>query len=555
MLNKKVRDYQLSWATCLVCLMVCLVPTTRANAILTSSTLFSFDLTTNSGGVVESNGYLFGTLTNTSLSYGGAIYKVSVDGGQPEIIYQLNGDKDKDGYVPAAGLLVGSDGYLYGSTVYGSRKTVFNLKEGTGTLFRVSPDGVGFETLHKFDSSTVLTTNNLLSNSDGLYPSFPLIEDKNDPNTFYGVTTYGGTNGTGVIFSITSDGRFTKLFEFQNLLKDLDATNNNGNAWQNEKGAFPSGPLVFVEGCGTRGCLYGVTSAGGSNLYKTTDNSVTPASISYKGAGTVFKLDLSNNEVSLVRQFDSLSKSIGSDGRLTFSSGADSYGINQGTSPTNGLIELKDHPGVLVGTTLAGGVPSECHAETSTNKRVCNPVSEFSSDTTDENAGLGVVYKIDTNQDDQFDVLHYFDSSVEKNSALGKVVDIGGKLYGLFLSSSPGSYGTVFSIDLDKDNAYDIVLENDNNLSYPNSGILLSESNANYFYGTTSAYGGSCGFGNVYRLSFDSAAPPVSSYSNCYTAASPNSGGGSMDKGWLCVLLGLVALASLRRRVFGFSSV
>ncbi len=548
-LNQKNRACKLNWASFCVCLMVCLVPAGPANATLTSSTVFSFDLTTNSGGVVESNGFLFGALTNTSLSYGGAIYKVSVNGGLPETIYQL---KSTDGYSPVAGLLVGSDGYLYGSTVYGARRTVFNLKDGVGTLFRVKQDGTGFETLHRFATNTLTTSNNLISNLDGMYPSFPLIEDRNQPNIFYGVTTYGGAYGTGVIFSITSDGRFTRLFEFQDLVKDTEAANNNGNAWKNDYGAFPSGPLVFVkDGCGDKGCLYGVTSAGGSKLYKTTNNSVSPAVVTYKGAGTVFKLDLSKGIVSVVQQFDSLSKTIGLNGQFTFSS--ENNGINLGTSPSNGLIELKDHPGVLVGTTSEGGVPSECHTDTNTNNRVCIPVTEATNNATDENAGLGVVYKLDTSQNNQFEVLHSFDSSVGNNAMLGRVTDIGGKLYGVFLSSSR-IYGAVFSINITDGNKYEIILENDNNLSYPNSGLLLSTSNASNFYGTTSAYGGSCGYGNVYRVSLDGvAAPPGSNYSNCYIPAASSSGGGSMDKTSLWVLLGLAALVSVRRRVFSFN--
>jgi uncharacterized repeat protein (TIGR03803 family) len=70
-----------------------------------------------------------------------------------------------------------------------------------GTVFSINPDGTGFFLLHSF------------SGSDGAKPSRGLVHDRE--GNLYGMTSEGGTNGMGVIFSVGStDGVFAKLFDF-----------------------------------------------------------------------------------------------------------------------------------------------------------------------------------------------------------------------------------------------------------------------------------------------------------------------------------------------------
>ncbi len=90
--------------------------------------------------------------------------------------------------------------------------------------------------------------------SDGSYPVAALIADHS--GNLYGTTRYGGANGQGTVFELTSSNGVwneTILYSFA-----------GGN-----DGASPSGTLVFD----AAGNLYGTTRLGG------------PA-----GAGTVFKL-------------------------------------------------------------------------------------------------------------------------------------------------------------------------------------------------------------------------------------------------------------------------
>ena len=85
-------------------------------------------------------------------------------------------------------------------------------------------------------------------NSDGAFPGVALTRGPGD--VFYGMATSGGQNGNGTIFKITKSGEFTVLHTFS-------ALGANGN---NEDGAAPLRTIVI----GQNG-LYGTTRLGGEN--------------------------------------------------------------------------------------------------------------------------------------------------------------------------------------------------------------------------------------------------------------------------------------------------
>ena len=87
------------------------------------------------------------------------------------------------GAVADTGLVVGRDGWLYGT----------RAGDGDfagGTVFRVEVTGAGFEVLHHFSGLS----------GDGVDPSGPLVEGA--PGIFYGTTTGGGLNGGGTLFKL-----------------------------------------------------------------------------------------------------------------------------------------------------------------------------------------------------------------------------------------------------------------------------------------------------------------------------------------------------------------
>lgn len=507
MRNQRVMTWGLSQALLYLCLGLFGTTVTHATATLTYSTVFSFDLSKGSGGVVEANNTLFGTLSNTSLTYGGAIYKVSLDGGVPQTIFQFS---STDGYLPIAGLLVGADGHLYGSTMYGARSTVFSLYEGGGTLFRVSQDGTDYQTLHRFDSNItniavvtggVVATNYL--NADGLYPSFPLIEDSGS-GYLYGVTNSGGVHGTGVVFRVKTNGTdFQVLHTFAALATDGSST----------EGAFPSGPLLL----GHDGRLYGVTSHGGANLYSLTNKvDSTSTVVTKRGTGTVYSLNKDGSDFQTIFNFPALDDTLDADANTPDLVGRNDYGA----FPSAGLVETS--AGVLVGTTTDGGKPTDQSL-----------------------GGLGTIYQLHT--DGTYAgttslMLLSFDMTTGYTPT-GRLVLKNGRLYGINASGN----GSVFSIQLD---GTGFISEHE--FSYaegvsPSSGLALA-SNGD-LVGVT-AYGGACNsaygsYGSAYRLSANGVM--ASGYSNC-TVYATSSGGGAMSQGWLWGLTALLVVSLLRKR-------
>ena len=176
---------------------------------------------------------------------GGTLYRENIGGGWPVPIYAfatyVNGD---NGSGPAASLVLGNDGYFYGTTEYGGNAT--NISASANGL----NDG-GYGTIFKTDTNGNLTTLGVFNLTNGAYPVAPLVQG-ND-GKFYGTASAGGGDGFGVVFSVTTNRELTTLANFDHTT-----------------GAYPSNGLVQA----TDGNFYGTAAAGGTN----------------GGWGTVFRL-------------------------------------------------------------------------------------------------------------------------------------------------------------------------------------------------------------------------------------------------------------------------
>jgi uncharacterized repeat protein (TIGR03803 family) len=191
--------------------------------------------------VQASNGDLYGTTLIGGDQNSGTVFKITPSGTLTTLYSFCSQSGCADGEAPYAGLVQGTDGYLYGTTCNGGANAGFTGK-GAGTVFKITPRGT-LTTLYNFCSQAGCT--------DGELPSAGLIQ-ATDGN-LYGTTELGG-NGAGTIFKITPTGTLTTLHTF-------DTT----DGWQPAAGLFQA----------TNGDFYGTTYYSGVN-----------------NAGTVFSLSV-----------------------------------------------------------------------------------------------------------------------------------------------------------------------------------------------------------------------------------------------------------------------
>jgi len=158
----------------------------RINPSGSYTNLYSFGIYTNdgvipSGGLVQgSDGNFYGTTATGGTSTNGTIFRISPSGTESNL-YSFVGSPN-DGQEPATGLVQGSDGNFYGTTLKGGAAT-------SGTVFRISSSG-SYSNLYSFKGNP----------TDGGLPFDPPVQGSN--GNFYGTTQFGGTNNHGTIFEM-----------------------------------------------------------------------------------------------------------------------------------------------------------------------------------------------------------------------------------------------------------------------------------------------------------------------------------------------------------------
>ena len=199
------------------------------------------------GLVQGARGTLYGTTFNGGDFYGGTciygcgtVFSVTSRGA----LESLDSFGVANGEWPQAGMIQGTDGKIYGTTPAGGSGICGIYCDGT--FFSLGPDGT-LTTLYNFCS---VGGENC---TDGALPYEGVVEGSD--GNFYGATYEGGSGasctlviGCGTIFKITPKGQLTTIYSFCSQPNCAD-------------GEFPYGGLTL----GTNGKFYGTTTSGGAD--------------------------------------------------------------------------------------------------------------------------------------------------------------------------------------------------------------------------------------------------------------------------------------------------
>jgi uncharacterized repeat protein (TIGR03803 family) len=184
--------------------------------------------------------------------------------------------------IDSSGLMVASNGAIYGTTMHGG-------DTGFGTLFRI--DESGYQVILSFDQDV-----------GGIHAWFPTAPPTERGGALYGILSQGGTGNTGVVYKVDLDGlNYVQVHDFD----------------KPSEGRVPKGGLLLA----SDGNLYGTASTGGQHSRHLSD-----------GDGTIFSIS-PTDQFSRVLSFGSSSK--------------------DGARPIARLVELPD--GTMAGTTQLGG--------------------------------------------------------------------------------------------------------------------------------------------------------------------------------------------------------
>ena len=450
------------------------------------------------GVIRDRAGNLYGTTPNGGNALGGlgsgVVFKVDTSGHET-VLYTFTGGAD--GGSPYAGVILGPEAILYGTTDIGGthnqgvvfkvdtsgNETVLHtfmrglggdqpdlagvILDSVGNLYGTTAFGAagGQGAVYKLDTSgneTVLYA--FPGAADGQYPYNAGVIFASDCH-LYGTTAVGGKTGAGVVYQLDGDGDEKVLYSFATLTANGFAR-PTGSVIRDSKGNFYGTTFIGQADVGSGyGVVYKVDTAGHSTVLHNFTNGAdggnpyggvirdskgnlygTAIGGGESGAGVVFKVDASGHETVL----------------YSFTGGAD------GGFPLGGVI--RDSKGNLYGTTNGGGGAS----------------------------GAGVVFKVDTSGHET--VLYTFTGGADGGFPLGGVIrDSKGNLYGTTNGGGGASgAGVVFKVDTSNNETVLYTFTGGADGGFP-LWVVLARDSAGNLYGTT-AGGGTSGAGVVFKV-------------------------------------------------------
>ena len=298
--------------------------TNNAFSLLHSFAGGASDGATPTGRLTLAGSMLFGTTYQGGSSGLGTIYSLNTTNNGLTILHSFAGGSS-DGYHPSAGLTL-SGATLYGVTESGA---VFGLNTNTNVI----------SILHKFTGGL----------SDGAFPEGELTLSG---STLYGTASNGGALNKGVLFSLdTTTDAFTVLHSFDgNPRTGLTLSGTKLYGTTPGGGTLSNGTVFSFDTANSEFTVLHSFAGGpgdgrdpeaglilsGSMLYGTTESGGVLSPGGMPSHGTVFSLDTSGNNYTLLHSF--------------------AGGPDDGAAPSAGLILSGS---TLYGTTFYGGTAGD----------------------------------------------------------------------------------------------------------------------------------------------------------------------------------------------------
>jgi uncharacterized repeat protein (TIGR03803 family) len=390
--------------------------------------------------------------------------------------FSANTSSNLDGAGPATELV------LSGNTLYGAAGDGAN-GSGTnnfGTVFSLNTDGSGFTVLHTFSGVTLSgTLPPVQMNTDGFGPRGTLVLAG---DILYGVASAGGVNGSGTVFSLSTNGQvFNVLHMFET---NVPTGTFPASTSTNSEGAAPNSLILVGD------TLYGTAQGGGTN-----------------GLGTLFSIRTNGAGFTVLHTFTSKT----TDGKNPQSRLAFADGMLYGTTPLGGA----NGSGIVYSLTTNGAnfrvvhnFPESTVTETGPYLEglLCSGSTLFGTATAGGVNLTGFIFSVNTNGAN-FATIYNFSTNgsitnIDGANPEGGLILLGDTLYGTANAAGTHNNGTIFSVNTNG-SAFNTLwsfskLNAATNLDgvHPRTGFALGGA---FLYGT-GYFGGANANGTVFSL-------------------------------------------------------
>ena len=397
-----------------------------------------------------SDGNFYGTTLQGGAGDAGVLFRMTPSG-TITVLHQFFANVN-DGGFPAAHMIQATDGKLYGTT-----ETGFNGQPG-GTIFRLDPA-----------TGTYTPLFNLNGTSHGQDVYAPLTEGTD--GFLYGTALFGGANGAGTAFRISTAGTsFAVLHSFNSA----------------SEGANPHGGLFQF----TDGNFYGTTKAGGAS-----------------GQGTVFRMTPAG-AVTVLRHFaGGAGDGAAPVGPIMRASDGNMYGLTTQGGPPNGGAAYRITPGGAVSIIHFFSNPVEGFSPYGGFTQA-NDGNLYSTLFGGSNNWLGSVFQMTLGG--AVSVIHPFGNVEGAYPWAGVVQGADGLLYGTTFYGGAYDAGALFKVGLNGAN-YQLLQSHFGSNDSGHTMAPMIVGNDGNLYGTGQA-GGSQDGGSVFKMTPAGAASLVFSY-------------------------------------------